>query len=135
MMDAPLLIQRRNRLGPDHLAARGVNRREGHIRIDHPQGRLNHLAAVVDLGNDAISAVCAVERDGSLCPFGRRVASGGVGEHVTVPGGVLAGDDDAGFVGVLARARGRIDCDHDARQFRYCFVGGPARLFDDRAAP
>ena len=45
-------------LGADHLAARGVHRGKRDIAVDHAQCVLDHLAAVVDLGDDA-SALCS----------------------------------------------------------------------------
>ena len=52
-----LLIERGDRLGADHLAARGVHRGKRDIAVDHAQCVLDHLAAVVDLGDNSISPV------------------------------------------------------------------------------
>ena len=100
-----LLVECRDRLGSDDLAARGVHGGIRDIRIDHPQCGLDHVAAVVDLGDDAIGLVLAIERNRVLRPFGRRIMTGTIGQHITVPASVLAGDDDAGFVRVLAGRR------------------------------
>src|SRR5580704_14816733 len=61
---------------------------------------LHHIAAVVDLRDNAIGLVLKVEGSCSARPFGRRIATGLIGQNIAVPVGVLAGDDDAGLVGV-----------------------------------
>src|SRR6201987_1781231 len=57
VMDAVLLAERRHRFGPHHLAARGADRGKRHVWVDHAERRPNHVAAVVDLGDDAVGAV------------------------------------------------------------------------------
>jgi hypothetical protein len=74
----------------------------GDIRVDHPDRGLHHIAAVVDLRDNAIGLVLTAEGNCSARPFGRRTATGLIGQNIAVPVGVLAGDDDAGLVGVLA---------------------------------
>jgi len=61
--NAALFVERCYRLGADHLAARRAHFRERDIEIDHAQRVLDHLAAVVDLGDDAIGVVLAIQRD------------------------------------------------------------------------
>ena len=102
LVHTPLLVECGDRLRPHHLAARRADGGERDIRIDHAKGRLDHLAAVVDLGDDAIGLMLAIEPDGDARPFGRRVAARTIAEDVAVPRGILAGDDNAGFVGILA---------------------------------
>src|SRR5207248_546130 len=68
-------------------------------------------------------------------PFGRRIATGLIGQNIAVPVGVLAGDDDAGLVGVLAGRRGGIDRHDDPHQVRDISMDWPARLLDQRAGP
>ena len=70
--------------------ARGVHGGIRDIRINHSQSGLDHVAAVIDFGE-------AIERNRELRPFGRRVMTRTVGEHITAPPTVLAGDDDPGF--------------------------------------
>jgi hypothetical protein len=79
-----------------------------------PSRGLHHIAAVVDLRDDAIGLVLAVQRDSGAGPFGRRISGGLISKHITVPVSVLAGDDDAGLVGrprslipMASRARAR----------------------------
>ena len=45
----------------------------GDIRVDHPDRGLHHIAAVVDLRDNAIGLVLAVQRDSGARPFGRRI--------------------------------------------------------------
>ena len=61
--------------------------------------------------------------------------TGTVGEHITAPATVLAGDDDRGFVRVLARGRGRVDCDDDTDEIGHAFGERPAQLFEAGAIP
>ena len=53
-MDAALLVERRHRFGPHHLAARGADRGKRHVWVDHAKRRPDHVAAVVDLGHNAV---------------------------------------------------------------------------------
>jgi hypothetical protein len=55
--------------GPHDLASRRMHGGKGDIAIDHAECRLNHLAAVVYLGNDAVGFVLAIERNRELRPF------------------------------------------------------------------
>src|SRR5712671_4867314 len=96
---------------------------------------LHHIAAVVDLRDDAIGLVLAVQRDSGAGPFGRRISGGLISKHITVPVGVLAGDDDAGLVGVLAGRHGGIERHDDPHQVRDISMDWPARLLDQRAGP
>src|SRR6202035_3507207 len=61
--------------------------------------------------------------------------SGTVSEHITAPPTVLAGDDDPGFVRVLARGRGWVEGDDDTGELRHALVGRPAQFFQARAVP
>src|SRR2546423_10398264 len=89
----------------------------------------------VDLGDDPIGVVLAVQRDSGAGPFGRRISGGLISKHIAVPVSVLAGDDDAGLVGVLAGRRGGIDRHDDPHQVRDVSMDWPARLLDQRAGP
>ena len=102
MAHPPLLVQRRDRLGARGLAARRPHRAERYTGIDHAQGGLDHLAAVVDLGDNPVGGVGSIGRDRGARPFGRSVAARDVGQHVAVPAGIGAGDDDPGLVGLFA---------------------------------
>ena len=132
MMHPALLVKRGDRLGARHLAVRGMHRGKRHVRVGHAQHRLDHLAAIVDLRDDAVGVVRAVSADRGPGPFQRRVTAGRVFQHITVPLGVAARDDNAGFVGVLARCRRRIDRDDDAYQLRR---RGDASGVDQRMRP
>ena len=63
MVHPALFVQRGDRLRARHLAARGVHRGERHVRIDDAQCRLDHIAAVVNFGDDAVGLVRRVSGD------------------------------------------------------------------------
>ena len=67
----------------DDFAARGVHGGIRDIRINHSQSGLDHVAAVIDFGDDAVGLVLAIERNRELRPFGRRVMPRTVGEDIT----------------------------------------------------
>ncbi len=79
VMDFSLFVERGDRLGAGDLAARRVHRGEGQIRIDHPQGRLDHFTAVVDLGDDPVGAVCAISGNRRLRPLDRLITPRKIG--------------------------------------------------------
>src|SRR5271156_5373504 len=58
MMNFSLLIESGDRFGARDFAVRRVHRSEGQIRVDYPQGCLDHFTAVIDLGNDSIGFMC-----------------------------------------------------------------------------
>jgi hypothetical protein len=70
-----LLIERGNRFGANDLAASSVHGGKGNIGIDHAECSLDHLAAVVYLGDDAVCFVLAVERNREFRPVCRSVMS------------------------------------------------------------
>src|ERR1700731_2787783 len=72
--------------------------------------------------------------DGNQKPWPAE-ATGLIGQNIPVPVGVLAGDDDAGLVGVLAGRHGGIDRHDDPHQVRDISMDWPARLLDQRAGP
>ena len=100
MLDAALLVERGHRLGPNDLAPGRVHRAIGDVVVDHAQGRLDHLAAVVGLGDDAIGAVPLIGGDRDAGPLDRRVMPRQISEHVAAALRILASDDDPGFVGI-----------------------------------
>jgi hypothetical protein len=81
-------------------------------------GRPDHVAAVVDLGHDAVSPMRPVGGDRQAGPLDRRITPRDVGQHIAVAVLVLAGHDDAGLVGLVAGCHGRIDGHDDARHRR-----------------
>jgi len=62
-MHPPLLVERRDRLGAHDLAATGAHRAVGDATIDHADGRLDHITAIVDFGDDAVSIVIPISLD------------------------------------------------------------------------
>lgn len=91
MTDFGLLVKRGDRLGSNDLAAGRVNLFEGDGAIHHSQSRLDHVAAIVRLGNDPVGMVMVIRIDGSTCPVRGRVAAGQVLQNVSVlPSGRVA---------------------------------------------
>jgi hypothetical protein len=88
----PSLVERRHRFGPHHLAAAGVHARIGDVVVDHAQRRLDHLAAVIDLGDDPVGTVALIGGDGDAGPLDRRVMAGEVGQYIAAAVLVHAGD-------------------------------------------
>jgi hypothetical protein len=70
--------------------------------------------------------------DGDFRPFDGLVFFRGIGLHIAVTLMVFANDEDAGFIGLLTRARRRVDRNHNSRQVWSC---GLARGIDDSVAP
>jgi hypothetical protein len=58
----------RHRFGLHHLAARDADRGKRHLRVDHAERRPDHVAAAVDLGDDAVGAVRRVGGDRQAGP-------------------------------------------------------------------
>ena len=102
------------------------------IGIDDAHGRLDHRSAIIDLRDDAVSIVLPIEADRDARPFGRRVAAGLIGQHITMVVGVNTGDDDAGLVGFVARTYRRIDRNNYTDQFRDIAMCRPSGFFDAR---
>lgn len=75
MMDFSLLIESGDRFGAGDFAVRRVHRNEGEIRVDHPQGCLDHFTAVIDLGNDPIGFMCPIGGDSCLRPLDRWITA------------------------------------------------------------
>src|SRR5262249_57202681 len=98
MVNTRLLVRRRNGLGPGDLPPRGANGGEWHIGVDHPQSGLDHLAAIVHFGDDAISAVAAICGNRSFSPIDRGVPTAQIGKDVAVATAILADDDDSRLV-------------------------------------
>jgi hypothetical protein len=64
MMHAPLFVEGADGLGARYLAARGADRRTGDVRIYDADRVLDHVAALVDFGDDSVGTVSPVCRDG-----------------------------------------------------------------------
>ena len=83
----------------------------------------------------AVSIVLPIEADRDARPFGRRVAAGLIGQHITMVVGVNTGNDEAGLVGFVARTYRRIDRNNDSDQFRDTAMCRPSGIFDARSIP
>ena len=68
MAHAPLRVERRDRLGPQILAARRPHGRHRHAGIDLADDGCRHLAALVDLDDERIGLEALVERDAPSSP-------------------------------------------------------------------
>ena len=83
MADPALLVERRHRLGAQPLAARRPHLRHRHVGIDLADHALDHVAALVDLGDQRVGLERAKERDRPRRPVARRAPRRRiVGEHV-----------------------------------------------------
>src|SRR5690242_20736771 len=109
-----LLIERRNRFCAGYLSTGCPDGDEGHVWLDHSQGGLDHVAAIVHLGYDPVGPMRAINRNSCLGPFRRLVAARGIGEHPTPSGAIFAGDYDAGFIRPLGRSHSRINSDYNS---------------------
>src|SRR5437868_6880454 len=109
-----LLIERRNRFCAGYLSTGRPHGDEGHVWLDHSQGCLDHVAAIVHLGYDPIGPVHVISRNSCLGPFRGLVAARGIGENPTPSRGIFAGDYDAGFIRPLSRTHGWIDSDYNS---------------------
>src|SRR5947209_18797496 len=127
-----LLVECCNRICASDLPSGGTHGREGRVWLDDPQRGLDHLAAIVHLGYDPIGPVRAVNRNRCFGPFRGLIATRGIGEHPTSSAGIFAGDNNAGFISPLSRARRWIDGDHHSYQRRSC---ADAQSFQHAAVP
>jgi hypothetical protein len=133
MGHTPLLVECGDRLGPQPLAAHRPHRAHGHAGINLPNDSLDQLAALVDLGDDAVRLEAAVGRDHALRPAKRaRALARAVGEHIGAAVLGQAGDDDAARIGVRSARCRRIDGDDDAAERR---VHPHAGALDQRPWP
>ena len=96
-MNPALFIQSGDRLRSDHLPARCVDGFVADIGIDDAHGRLDHLAAIVGLCDDAVGAVLSVEgnRDARPIPQSARhiIEDLGVEFLAAEPGSFIFADD------------------------------------------
>jgi hypothetical protein len=76
--------------------------------------------------------VRAVNRNRCFGPFRGLIATRGIGEHPTSSAGIFAGDNNAGFISPLGRARRGIDGDNHSYQRRGC---ADAQSFQHAAVP
>src|SRR6516162_1244061 len=84
VMDAALVVERRHRFGPHHLATRGADRGKRDVWVDHAKRGPDHVAAIVDLGDDAVGPMRPVGGDRQAGPLGRRITPREVGQHIAV---------------------------------------------------
>jgi hypothetical protein len=114
--DPALLVGRRDRLGPQHLAARGVQQHHRRGLAHGLQGEPHPLTAIVLFGHDAVG----VERlDHPPAPTLGRKPAGPVAQHIAPPIDAQAGDHDALSVALIfAAGSRRVDRDHDPLEIR-----------------
>jgi hypothetical protein len=74
-MNAALFRQRRDRLRARDFTPATVHRLEARILVDHANGCLDHVAALICFRDDAIGAVLAIERNRAPGPFDWKVGS------------------------------------------------------------
>ena len=132
MTHARLLVQ-----GCDGLCARRfptacVHGLVGHRAVHGAERVLDELAAVVDLGDDAVGLVLCGQVHRSARPAVGAVLAARVFEHVTPTVETDAAHDDARLVAGLARAHGRVNRDDNAPQLGR---GGDSRCVDSLPRP
>ena len=133
MEDAALLVERRDRLGAQKLAAPRMHASDRHRGIHLPQHRLHHLAALVRLDDDAVGLVGAIGGDRGARPIERPHAlARRIGEHIGTAVTAEPRHDDAAGIGMRARRGRRIDRHHHAPQLRR---RADARPLDQRPRP
>ena len=118
VMHPALLIQGGDGFGAHDLAAACAHGAEGHGGIDLADERLHHLAALIDLGDDAIGGVAVISAHSGAGPAeGPGAFEAGVLQDIDVSAPIAAGNDDAATGGRPASG-GRIDGNDDALQRR-----------------
>src|SRR6202030_1874967 len=75
VMHAMLFVKCRDGFGSHNFAATRVHCRIADVWVHHAHGGLDHVAAIVHLGDNAISFVLAVETDCSARPFCWRISA------------------------------------------------------------
>src|SRR4051812_36242181 len=113
VVNAVLLIPRRNRFGTKLLATTGRDHPDGNQRINRSDSRFDHFAAEVLFRNDAVSLPTMECTNSAPCPLLGAVAATQIGQYVRMPIGAQAGDDDTSFGAVFGRCAWRIDAYHD----------------------
>ena len=86
-----------------------MHRADGRSGVHHAEHARDHVAAVVDFGDDPVRAVRAVRGDGDVRPLSRRVAPAYVRKHIDAPVESKPGDDDSCLVAAFMRRDGRVD--------------------------
>src|ERR1700730_5269994 len=103
VVDAMLFVKRRNWFGAHNFSPAGVDFGIADVWIDHTDGRLDHVTAIVDLCDDAVRLVLAIQANCSAGPLSWPIISTRlVSKHVAVTIGVLAGHNDARLVRLFA---------------------------------
>ena len=133
--DPFLLVERRYRLRSNDLPPRRVHGLERDVFVHHANRVCDQIAAIVDLGHNPLGVVFAVKHDRLPRPLDRRVATGAVIQHVPATAVIPAGDDQPGFVSLLAAGHRRVDRYDDAREVGHALANRPAQFFVQRARP
>src|SRR5690606_36624002 len=116
------------------LSARGANGLVRDVSVRSANVRLDEVAAVVDLADDAVSLARAVEVDRRARPRGRRTHQRLVIEDVAVTIRAEARCDDAGLGRRRRRADGGVDGNYDANEVGDVF-DADSQLVDLGALP
>src|ERR1039458_7067172 len=95
MVNAVLLVKRRNWFGADQFATRGMHGFVSEGMIDVAENGLDQVAAVIDLSHDAIGLVGFVSIDNAPRRLVRREPSAQIVQHVVVWRPFFAGERNA----------------------------------------
>ena len=123
-------VESRHWLSSQRLASRCVDEFDRDGRVDGLDRLLDHLAALVLLGDDPVGFVKMKRVDGCLRPFERRPSSTLVVDDEAVVA-LLGADDDA--VLIARRRDRRVDGDDDAFILAGCH--GQSSTFDPVSFP
>ena len=104
-MDTPLLVERRDGLGSESLTAGSRDQSHGYCGVDGADGGLDHLAAEVGLGDDAVGLQLVVELDGSSRPTLRCKPLRHVSQYVCVGITTSPSGDDSDLGMALSSCR------------------------------
>ena len=115
--DAALCVERRDRLGAQVLAFRGVDLLDRQVRVDGAEHLDDEIAALVGLDDDAVRPIVMIGGDGGVRPDrGLATLDGAITDDVAAPVDAETSDDDAAAVRAGSRGDRRIDGDDDAPQ-------------------
>src|SRR5262249_22072080 len=115
------------------LSSRGPHGNDGYAGIDLADDALHHLAALVDLDDECVCLVPAIERDSLLGPLmGSRTSERGILQHMADAVAIDAGHDQPATIGALRRGCRRIDGNGDPGERPWLPL---TRRLDHRACP
>ena len=104
-----------------------MNCLETDVGVDRPDGRFDHETALVRLGDDPVGAMLVIKRDRAPRPFDRREFAARILKDVAMIVSAKAGNDDSGFVRILADRNRRVDRNDDPAHRRQPYLAALPR--------